>query len=177
MYCSFDFKNYPFDSHQCELNFGSLGNTIVSIEMNSTRVRYEKKKVELGQGHLKMEKLSLPFDVSLESVEPFYHFQAGFTYSFTGMKIYLTRNDFGQLIGGYYGPTFLFSLLSLMSYTIHTDVVSLQTSFSSLKKEVLCNVIPITIFQGTRTSWSFSYNGSNYNKCLQFCKSPCKKGI
>ena len=25
IYCSFDFKTFPFDSHNCDFNFGSLG--------------------------------------------------------------------------------------------------------------------------------------------------------
>ena len=76
------------------------------------------------KGMLKLDDTGLPFDVSIESLEPFAHFQAGFNYSFTGMRIYLSRNEFGQLIGGYYGPTFLCSLLSQISYAINTDIVS-----------------------------------------------------
>ena len=124
IYCSFDFKTFPFDSHNCDFNFGSLGIDVERILLNSSRVRYKKQFVWVGQGLLRLDDTGLPFDTSIESLEPFDHFQAGFTYSFTGMRIHLSRNEFGQLIGGCYGPTFLCSLLSQISYAINTDIVS-----------------------------------------------------
>ena len=123
IYCSFDFKTFPFDYHNCDFNFGSVGNGMEKILLDSSKVRYKKQFVLFGQGLLRLDDTGLPFDVSIESLEPFDHFQAGFNYSFTGMRIHLSRNEFGQLIGGYYGPTFLCSLLSQISYAINTDMV------------------------------------------------------
>ncbi len=124
IYCSFDFQAYPFDSHDCNFDFGLKEVESYRIKMNSTRIRYQKYKKELGEGVLSMNKSSLPFDILLESSEPYDHFQAAFEYSAARMIIHLSRNNFDQLIGSYYGPTFLFPLLSLVSYTISTDVVS-----------------------------------------------------
>ena len=123
IYCSFDFKTFPFDDHNCDFNFGSVGNGMEKILLNSSKLHYKKQFVLFGQGLLRLDDTELPFDVSIESLEPFDHFQAGFNYSFTGMRIHLSRNEFGQLIGGYYGPTFLCSL-SQISYAINTDMVS-----------------------------------------------------
>ena len=96
-----------------------------SIRLNATLVRYKQSKTMYGQNILSViNGSSLPFDISLESLKPYEHFQAGFNYSNTGMRIHLSRKNFDQLQGSYYGPTFLFSLLSLVSYTISTDVVS-----------------------------------------------------
>ena len=42
IYCSFEFKTFPFDSHNCDFNFGSLGIDVERILLNSSRVRYKK---------------------------------------------------------------------------------------------------------------------------------------
>ena len=65
-----------------------------------------------------LDESHLPFDISVKSIEANDHEIAGFYYSFTGMTIKLKRNSFDELIGNYYGPTLIFSLLSLVSYAI-----------------------------------------------------------
>ena len=42
---------------------------------------------------------------------------------FTGVTIFLKRNTFDLLIGGYYIPTGIFAALSMISYFIDPDVV------------------------------------------------------
>ena len=68
----------------------------------------------------------LSFDeLSVEMEERSYEYvQGGYKYSYAGMRLHFTRNDFGVLIGGYYGPTIIFSTLSLVSYSIKADIVS-----------------------------------------------------
>ena len=75
----------------------------------------------------------------LESREEYKHSQAGSEYSFIGMRIKLTRNNLGLLVGGYFGPTTIFSILSLVSFTINPDIVS-YFHFQSLNgRKVLKN--------------------------------------
>ena len=40
------------------------------------------------------------------------------------MSIKLKRNNYDELFGSYYGPTLIFSVLSLVSYAINVDSVS-----------------------------------------------------
>ena len=124
IYCSIDFKHFPFDSHTCDLNFGASGITINALKMNATTMNYKNQSVKYNEGLLHMKQSRLPFDISLESLEPFEYVQRGLTFSYAGMRIHFTRNDFGVLIGGYYGPTAIFSMLSLVSYSIKADIVS-----------------------------------------------------
>ena len=124
IYCSMDFKHFPFDSHTCDLNFGASGITINALKMNATTMNYKNQSVKYNEGLLHMKQSRLPFDISLESLEPFEYVQGGYKYSYAGMSLHLTRNDFGVLIGGYYGPTIIFSTLSLVSYSIKADIVS-----------------------------------------------------
>ena len=79
-----------------------------------------------GEGPIIFDHTRLPFNVSLESVREYEFSQAGYQYSFVGMRISLTRNNFGLLVGSYFGPTTIFSLLSLVSFTISPDIVSFK---------------------------------------------------
>ena len=75
---------------------------------------------------IQVEQSDLPFHVELESLEQFNSTLTGNNYSSTGMRIHIERNNLGLLIGGYYGPTTIFVLLSLVSYSIDADMVSLK---------------------------------------------------
>ena len=123
IYCSMDFKHFPFDSHNCDLNFGASGITNNALKMDPTTINYKNQSVNYNEGLLSVKQSCLPFDISLESLEPFEYIQGGMKYSYAGIRLHLTRNDFGVLIGGYYGPTIIFSMLSLVSYSIKADIV------------------------------------------------------
>ena len=94
----------------------------------SELIRYKNKQTKYGEGVLNIKQARLPFDIALESLKPFGVVSSGHNYSSTGMRIHFTRNTFGLLVGGYYVPTMIFTLLSLVSYTINSDMVSIKTS-------------------------------------------------
>ena len=125
IYCDLDFTSFPFDSHECDLKFGASSSYSSSLILNEPRLRYKDQKREFGEGPLNFNPSRLAFNISLESLKEFEFSQAGYKYSFTGMRITMTRNNYGLLIGGYYGPTIIFSLLSLVSFSINPDIVSL----------------------------------------------------
>ena len=124
IYCSFSFHDFPFDSHICDVNIGDFGNSVSQILLNATDVGYKDRHVNYGEGALHIKQNRLPFSVSLESVKPFNDYEFGYNYSYAGMRIRFSRQDIGQLLGGYFGPTMIFSLLSLVSFAINVDVVS-----------------------------------------------------
>ena len=64
-----------------------------------------------------------PFDIALTSIAPFELSEYGYPFAFTGMHMEFHRNSIGVLIGGYYVPTFIFSIFSLVSYSIDPDMV------------------------------------------------------
>ena len=47
------------------------------------------------------------------------------TYPLTGMIIKMKRKSLGLLLGGYYYPTTAFALLSMISFLINPDIVSI----------------------------------------------------
>ena len=126
----------PFDYHTCDLNFGASGNEAHVLKLNAPMIDHKNQSVSHHDGLLHMRQYRLPFDIALESLEPFEYVQRGLNYSYTGMRLHLTRNDIGILIGGYYGPTAVFSTLSLVSYSIKADIVS---TYSKSLPKTICN--------------------------------------
>ena len=125
IYCTLEFISYPFDSHECNFIFGPSNSYSNVLHLKETWLRYQNKRKIFGEGPLEFETNRLPFFISLESLPEHVFTQAGYNYSFVGMKMTLTRTNFGLLIGGYYGPTGIFSLLSLASFTINPEIVSI----------------------------------------------------
>ena len=123
IYCNFAFDTFPFDSNECDFTFGSLEQNTKYLLLNSTKLTYKHNSIHSGQGLMSLDELRLPYNVSLEILQSFNKSLHEFEYSYTGMKIYLRRNDIGQLVGSLYVPTFIFSLLSLVSYSIDIDMV------------------------------------------------------
>ena len=41
IYCSFDFKDFPFDSHDCNINYGSSVLSINLIQLKPTKIRFK----------------------------------------------------------------------------------------------------------------------------------------
>ena len=123
IYCSFDFKHFPFDVHKCDLVFGDAMISAKNSLLNSTIISYQGQDLNYGEGLLYLNQSRLPFDISLESLKPFVHTRAGYNFSYSGMRIHLARKNFALQIGSYYGPTLVFAMLSLVSYSIPADIV------------------------------------------------------
>lgn len=117
-YCKFNFKSFPFDSHDCDLmmrnNVFGTGRMI----LENPEIIYHE--AELNQ---KSEKVP-PFDISVKSIVPIFKVFHGYNYSITGISLHFKRNSLGLLIGKFYGPSAIFSLLSVLSYTISIENVS-----------------------------------------------------
>ena len=120
----------------------------------SEPIRYKNKQTKYEEGVLNIKQARLPFDIALESLKPFSVLSSGHNYSSTGMRIHFTRNTFGLLVGGYYVPTMIFTLLSLVSYTINSDMVSIKTS----RDNIFSYITDYLIFFGTCN------NEMNYRK-------------
>ena len=59
----------------------------------------------------------------MESTQPFTIFDAGYNYSHAGLRLYFVRYKIGGLMSGFFGPTGLFALLSMISFGINPEVV------------------------------------------------------
>ena len=127
VYCPFKFGNYPFDQHECNFTFGMSGNTIDGIALTPAKIRHAGKEITYGDEPLTLHSKRLPFDIKLSSIKAWPLKSDGAEYAFCGMNIRFTRQGLGVLIGSFYAPTAIFALLSMISFNIHPDIVSLFT--------------------------------------------------
>ena len=65
----------------------------------------------------------LPYKFSIVAKKEFSLPNYEYDYPVTGIRIKLRRNQLGRLIGGFYVPTAIFSVLSMISFFINPDVV------------------------------------------------------
>ena len=124
---------------------------------------------KLSDGHL-------PYSFTILGKKEFPITNYEWDYPAIGIRIRLERKTLGTLIGGFYIPTALFAILSMISFFINPDVVS--NYYISISEGFL------HIDNGKQffclDSWQ---NGSTSNivfdifKCLQFIESSPKKRI
>ena len=92
IYCSFEFENFPFDSHQCNLSIGVSNYSPNHVELLPLTILYEdhenKKNQQTTFGE---ESISIslthspePFDITLRSLGQFELFENDGSFSFTG---------------------------------------------------------------------------------------------
>ena len=93
--------------------------TIARLNLDSTK----------GDPAIILNDLPFPFQFELESLPVFEQIFEGTTYTYTGMLMRLKRKSLGQLLSGYYYPTATFAILSMVSFLINPDVVSLNFSY------------------------------------------------
>ena len=65
----------------------------------------------------------LGLKIQVESMQPFTILDAGYNYSHAGLRLYFVRYKIGGLMSGFFGPTGLFALLSMISFGISPEVV------------------------------------------------------
>ena len=79
--------------------------------------------LKLGDEILNVSSTRIPFEMNVESMESFNILDAGYNYSHAGFRIYFYRNIVGGLLSGFYLPTGLLSLISMISFGINPEVV------------------------------------------------------
>ena len=99
---------------------------ISKLVLGPPKIRFDDELVVYGDKPLVVNQSSLPFTIKLESLDSMTLNVAGFKYSYAQMMIHFKRNSLGLLAGGFYGPTLIFTCLSLISFTINPDIVSLK---------------------------------------------------
>ena len=64
-YCSFDFKDFPFDRHQCDINFGSSGVSTNYLKLLPSKILYSGEETQLGHERLNVSSSRIPFKVQI----------------------------------------------------------------------------------------------------------------
>ena len=126
--CDFNFESFPFDSHECDLDFGSPSNSYnYTLKFSPVKVLQQNNKAVLLKldEEMKLPDGHLPYSFSILGKKEFPITNYEWDYPAIGIRIILKRKTLGTLIGGFYIPTALFAILSMISFFINPDVVSL----------------------------------------------------
>ena len=149
--CDFHFEDYPFDSHVCNLEIGDQNLTTRNMIMSPPRITHGNLLHNLGDKPITFDDLPYPFEFQLEAIPSFHKTDPilDTSYSFTGVAIRMKRKSLGELITGYYYPTSAFVLLSMISFLIKSDLVSLgvynNLKYSCMNEMInnyLCHQVP-----------------------------------
>ena len=128
--CDFQFHTFPFDEHECYLRFHNPHLIKAFLILTPTKIYVHSKSTNISQPALNIDNSRLPYVITVESIEPSMTQSTIYDYVNSGLKFKLQRRSIGQLLGGYFGPTAIFALLSLISFIINPDIVS----FTKLKR-------------------------------------------
>ena len=122
------------------------------------KLEHKRKKVEIFNWYIFIQTVlqsRLPFKITIEPLAEFRLLEDGYKYSCTGIKIVFRRNHLGVLAGGFYFPTLVFSLLSLLSFAIKPEVVSWCIIFSFNSIFVYFEVLKSML--GSWATWFTNY--------------------
>ena len=127
--CDFNFAEFPFDHHDCPMEYGDGFFGQQYMTFNITMATFSNKSTKSGGDPIIMDKFPFPFEFQLVSLPIFerrkIYMATTFTYSYTGILLKMRRKSLGQLLCGFFYPTAAFALLSMISFLIKPDVVRL----------------------------------------------------
>ena len=124
--CNFDFSEFPFDSHDCPIEYGSGFFSLEQMRLNKTQAVFGNISTKFGGDSIILDNLPFPFEFQLLGLATFELRNIyGVSYSYTGIVLKMRRKSPGQLLSGFFYPTAAFALLSMLSFLIKSDVVRL----------------------------------------------------
>jgi len=123
--CNFDFSGFPFDSHECPIEYGDAASSKEQMRFNITQGVFGNMSTKIGVEPIIIDNLPFPFEFRLV-VLPTFEITSIYkiSYSYTGIVLKMRRKSPGQLLCGYFYPTAAFALLSMLSFLIKPDTVS-----------------------------------------------------
>ena len=126
--CNFHFADFPFDSHECPIEYGSGVLKQEKMRFNVTRTEFGNLSTESGGDPIILDNLPFPFEFQLV-VLPNFEIKTSrrnnmIAFSYTGIALRMRRKSPGQLLSGFFYPSAAFALLSMISFLIKPDMVS-----------------------------------------------------
>ena len=123
--CHFDFAEFPFDSHECPVEYGDGVLSQELMRFNTTMVVFGNLSTKSGGDPIILDNLPFPFEFQLVVLPTFESTNVyNISFSYTGVVLKMRRKSTGQLLIGYFYPTASFALLSMISFLIKPDMVS-----------------------------------------------------
>ena len=123
--CAMEFQIFPFDHHECDMVFYNSQHGYSKLVMAPIVVQQGNEEIKLGDEEMEFHSQRLPFQITVQSLNTSIVKSMVWLRSGAGVRFRFARNSIGLLLGGYYGPTATFALLSMVSYIIKPEIVSL----------------------------------------------------
>ena len=145
--CRFKFNDYPFDKHQCNLTFFEL-RYFDKIPIEIKNIHYEDQEIIDRYNYIVINVPKSPFRI-LVSIGK----HEAKEWSFSGViTINLERDSLDLLLGSFYIPTGIFAALSIGSYIINPEIVSVNII------SIICQYISYLISLGSWKNGLIDYN-------------------
>ena len=143
IHCDFDFSRFPFDHQECNMSLYDPMNFYSWIIINEADYlcnngvcKQEKEWIMLKNQN------RIPYLIAMKNIGSSDHTFGDSDFytessSISTIKFSLQRNSLGLLIGSFYFPTGLFAFLSIGSYIIHPDIVSITLYYLVFRNKSL----------------------------------------
>ena len=66
--CKFEFNDFPFDSHECPMEYGDKKYQSFNLKMNSSHVIHGNLSNRIGEHPIILNNLPFPYDFELRSM-------------------------------------------------------------------------------------------------------------
>ena len=125
--CHFQFDTFPVDVNNCDLDFGFHQLTYnYAARINPIKFLNDDASANVTDDEKIVHGEHLPFSFTIRAKEEFQFHNYEFMAPYSGITIKLKRNSINSLVGTFYLPTAIFSILSLISFYIVPDMVSIR---------------------------------------------------
>lgn len=123
--CDLDFRSYPFDSHKCYLKYFDPGYDVNMMDFKIPRIYTVKDDEATYLATIDLETPRVPFKVQVGPIlnQSMGISMIGYSYNVQGLQFRLERSNIELLTTGFYIPTALFALISILALTVTIDDV------------------------------------------------------
>ena len=138
MSCELHFQAFPYDFHECIINFKNWYGAIDTVKLQSPEIyMLDKEGKEIGGSEFNYEESGrLNYNFNLESLPNTVYLENGRNFSLAQVKLNFQRTEKSQaeIFSGYHTTTGVFAFLSLFSFFINPEVVPGTNYFPQDKK-------------------------------------------
>ena len=149
--CNFDhLEMYPFEKHECDLGLYDKIYTEESLVLKPPALVFYKNQYisitnDTTTSMLLFSSPRISFKTGIKINPPSIYMQYNLNrYSVSGIKLIFWRNSLGLLIGRFYIPTAIFAIMSMASFVINPNVVSMK---NKLVKNIVKLILVSLIFE------------------------------